>query len=100
VSPLFVGDECYIVSIGAVEWVKNARAAGWGLLSRGRRRWNVGLVELDLDERKPILREFPIRIPHGVPFLVTVGAVPAPGDPDQFEAAAANLSVFRAEPIE
>jgi hypothetical protein len=37
VSPLRVGDQLYLVSIGQTGWVKNARAAGWGILARGRR---------------------------------------------------------------
>jgi hypothetical protein len=99
VSPMPLDDAQYIVSIGQTEWVRNARAAGWGILARGRRRHKVRLVELGLEERIPIVRQFPVRIPHGVEFLIRVGAVTAPGDADAFEAAAPNLAVFRAEPI-
>jgi len=96
VSPLFLENRCYIVSIGQTEWVKNARVSGWGILARGRRRKRVHLLELGLEERKPVLRQFPILLPRGVPFLVRVGAVQPPGDADAFEAAAALLAVFEA----
>lgn len=100
VSPLFLDGACYVVSIGQTEWVKNARVSGWGELARGRRRRRVRLVELPVDERRPILREFPVRVPRGVPFLIGVGAVQKPGDSDAFEAAAEALTVFRADPLE
>jgi hypothetical protein len=100
VSPVTLDGAQYIVSIGETEWVKNARVAGWGLLARGRRQQRVALVELGPGEGVPVLRAFPVAIPRGVPFLVRVGAVAAPGMPDDFEAAASRLAVFRADPIE
>jgi hypothetical protein len=96
VSPLFLEGRCYIVSIGQTEWVKNARVSSWGILARGRRRRRVQLAELGLEERKPVLRQFPVLVPHGVPFLLQVGAVQPPGDADAFEAAAPLLAVFEA----
>jgi hypothetical protein len=65
VSPFSVEGRRYIVSFGQTEWVRNARAAGWGILGRGRRRQRVRLVELGLEEREPILRQFPVQIPAG-----------------------------------
>lgn len=100
VSPFDVGDERYIASFGQGPWVKNARAAGWGYLARGRRRQRVRLVELDLRERQPILRQFPVLVPYGVRFFIQVGAVAPPGDPDAFAAAASELAVFRIERFE
>jgi hypothetical protein len=98
VSPFVLAEQQYIVSFGQTEWVKNARVAGWGILARGRRRQRVHLIELGLDERTPILREFPLRVPQGVRFLVQAGAVQPPGDPAALEAAALGLAVFRIEP--
>src|SRR5215217_7527403 len=46
------------------DWVKNARAAGWCILARGRKEERVRLVELPVEERASILREFP---PQGTP---------------------------------
>jgi hypothetical protein len=98
VSPFSVDGRRYIVSIGQTDWVRNARAAGWGILARGRSRQRVRLTELPLPERVPIVRQFPVQIPHGVSFLVRVGAVAPPGDPDAFAAAASRLAVFHVEP--
>jgi hypothetical protein len=100
VSPVFLDGACYLVSIGETEWVKNARVSGWGKLARGRREWRVTLEELGPEVRVPVLRAFPVEVPHGVPFLVQIGAVAKPGDPDAFEAAAGRLAVFRAIPAD
>ncbi len=100
VSPFSVEGRRYIVSFGQTEWVRNARTAGWGILARGRRRRRVRLVELGLEEREPILRQFPVQVPAGVRFFVQVGAVQPPADPDAFAAAASGLAVFRVEPVD
>lgn len=99
VSPFSVDGQRYIVSFGQTEWVRNARAAGWGVLARGRRRERVRLRELGLEERRPILRQFPVRVPQGVRFFVRVGAVLPPADAAAFAAAAPGLAVFRVEPL-
>jgi hypothetical protein len=98
VSPLTVDGRRYLVSVGQTEWVRNARAAGRGVLSRGRRGRRVRLVELGPEARVPVLRHFPVQIPRGVPFLLHVGAFEPPGDPDAFAAAAERLAVFEAVP--
>jgi len=98
VSPFSVEGRRYIVSFGQTEWVRNARAAGWGILARGRRAAKVRLVELDLADREPILRQFPVQVPQGVRFFVQIGAVEPPAGPDAFAAAAPGLAVFRVEP--
>ena len=100
VSPFSVDGQRYIVSFGQTGWVRNARAAGWGILARGRRRQRVKLLALDLEERRPILRQFPVRVPGGARFFVQVGAVRPPADPDAFAEAAPVLAVFRVEPID
>ena len=98
VSPFKVGEHSYVLSFGDLQWVKNARSAGWGNLGRGRSITRVGLVEVDMPERAAIAREFPRQIPAGVRFFVSTGLVAAPGTPDQFASAAANLTLFRLEP--
>src|SRR3954468_6456113 len=40
------------------DWAANARAAGFGTLSRGRRSRRIRIVELSADESRPILRAF------------------------------------------
>jgi hypothetical protein len=98
VSLLTVDGRRYICSLPGTDWVKNARAAGWGILARGRRRERIALVELPAEERVPVLREFPRQVPHGVQFFVTVGAVRPPADPEAFAAAAPLLTVIRIDP--
>src|SRR6266699_4529899 len=54
VSPFAVDGVRYVMSFGHTEWVRNARVAGTGVLSRGRRKEPVALVELPPDERGAI----------------------------------------------
>ncbi len=80
------------------DWASNARAAGVGTLSRGRRSRRVAIVELDGDEARPVLRAFPESVPVGVAFAKRSGLV-RQGTPDEFEALAGRLAVFRFDPI-
>jgi hypothetical protein len=95
VSPLIVDGKRYVVGgFQGADWVKNARAAGWGILTRGREEERVALIELPEQERAPILCEFPREVPHGVQFFVKAGIVASP-DPESFAAAAPRCPVFR-----
>jgi hypothetical protein len=95
VSPFTVDGERYLLSFGELDWVRNVRAAGWGLLRPGRHEERVQLVEVKPPTSGPVVREFPNQIPAGVQFFVRMGRVEGPGRPDQFESAAANLVLFR-----
>jgi len=95
VSPFTVGGTRYVLSFGQLAWVRNARAAGWGVLARGRRESRVGLVEVKAPESAAIVAEFPRQIPAGVQFFTRTGLVDPPGRPDQFTAAADRLTLFR-----
>ena len=97
VSPFTVDGRRYLLSFGQLDWVQNARAAGWAILSRGRRQTRVQLVELAPPESASIVREFPRQIPAGVRFFIRLGLVGKPGGPDQFAAAADRLALFRIE---
>jgi hypothetical protein len=97
VSLLTVDGKRYVVTGMETHWVKNARAAGWGLLSRGRKRERVALVEVPAEERAPILREFPRQVPHGVQFFERMLGLP--NDPEAFAAAAPRCPVFRVDPL-
>jgi deazaflavin-dependent oxidoreductase (nitroreductase family) len=81
------------------DWAANARAAGAGTLARGRRRRQVRIVELTADDARPVLRAFPAKVPVGVAFAKRSGLV-RDGSPDEFEALAGRLAVFRFDPIE
>jgi len=95
VTPITVGGERYLTTVGDTDWVKNARVAGWGTLSRGRASERVSLAEVPAEERAPILRAFPAQAPRGVRFYQH--ALGISGDPDSFAAAAPRCRVFRVE---
>jgi F420H(2)-dependent quinone reductase len=100
VSLLTVAGMRYLVG-GMVEadWVRNARAAGWGILAYGRKRERVALVELPVAERGAILRDFPRLVPGGVFFFRKVYGLPDdPAKlPDAFAGLAERATVFRIE---
>jgi deazaflavin-dependent oxidoreductase (nitroreductase family) len=99
VSPLTVAGHRYVIGgYGQGDWVRNARAAGEAVLSRGRRQERVRLVDLPEAERVPVLRAFPEQVPHGVAMFVKTGVVPD-ATPDGFAAAAPRVAVFRIETI-
>jgi hypothetical protein len=95
VSPLTVDGKRYIVSpVPTSDWVRNAQAAGWGLLAAGRTSTRVRLEQVaDPAEKAAVLRAFPTEVPGGVSFFIRVGAVTS-SDPDEFAAAAPGCVVF------
>ncbi len=93
VSVLHVNGQRYVVTGFETQWVKNARKEGRGMLARGRRSEQVVLVELPVEERSPILREFPRQVPHGVRYFEKL--LNLPGDPEALAAAAPRCPVFR-----
>jgi hypothetical protein len=95
VSVLKVNGQRYILTGLETGWVKNARVAGWGLLSYGRKKERVALIELPVEERPPILREFPVQVPGGMPMFKRL--LDLPGDPEAFAQAAPRCPVFRLE---
>jgi deazaflavin-dependent oxidoreductase (nitroreductase family) len=59
VSIVRVGAERWLVApYGDRNWVRNARAAGWVELRRGRRRERLGVEELDAERAVPVLRAY------------------------------------------
>ena len=97
VSMLHVNGQRYVVTGFDTQWVKNARKVGKGMLARGRKKEQVVLVELPVEERAPILREFPRQVPHGVQFFEKLLNLPA--DPEAFAAAAPRCPVFRLDSL-
>ena len=96
VSLLTVDDQRYIVAgLDDADWVLNARVAGHGMLRRGRTEEHVSLIELPVEDRTPILREFPRLVPQGVQFFTRLYGVSA--DPEQFAGLAETCPVFRVE---
>jgi hypothetical protein len=97
VSVLHVNGQRYVVTGFETQWVKNARKAGWGTLRRGWKHERVAVVELPVEERGPILREFPHQVPHGVAYFEKL--LNLPGDSEAFAAAAPRCPVFRFDPL-
>jgi deazaflavin-dependent oxidoreductase (nitroreductase family) len=100
VSSLTVDGRQYIVGgLAEADWVKNVRAAGWGLLAQGRKKVRVRLIELPMEERSPILREFPRLVPGGVQFFHRIYDLPKDPAllPEAFAGLANQCPVFRIE---
>lgn len=76
------------------DWAANARAAGAGTLARGRKSRPVKIVQLSVAQAGPVLRTFAVKVPVGVGFAKRAGLVQT-GSPDEFEALADLLCVFR-----
>jgi deazaflavin-dependent oxidoreductase (nitroreductase family) len=99
VSVLELDGERYLLGgFPGADWVRNARAAGTGTLSVGRRNETVRLVELDADAARPVLREWPVRVPSAVSLMKDAGVVPD-GSPAAYEALAGVCAVFRIEMV-
>jgi deazaflavin-dependent oxidoreductase (nitroreductase family) len=98
-TPFRYDEDLYVVAgYPGADWAANARAAGTGTLSKGRRSRAVRIVELTAAQSRPILRAFPVEVPVGVSFAKSSGMV-VDGTPDEFEALAGRLAVFRFDPI-
>jgi deazaflavin-dependent oxidoreductase (nitroreductase family) len=52
------GERYAVAPYGERNWVRNARAAGWVELRRGRRREHVNIEELAPADAVPVLREY------------------------------------------
>src|SRR5882757_11459449 len=87
-TPFEFGGGLYVVAgYPGADWAANARAAGTGTLARGRRSRQVRIVELSVDEARPVLRAFSTEVPVGVAFAKRSGMV-HDGTADEFEAPA------------
>jgi deazaflavin-dependent oxidoreductase (nitroreductase family) len=52
------GERFLVAPYGDRNWVKNARAAGWAELRRGRRRERFAVEELGASDAVPVLQEY------------------------------------------
>ena len=99
ITPVDLGGERYVVAIyPAADWVANVRAADAVTITTGRRTDRVRLVALPPEQAAPVLRVFPTEQPSGVSFAKRVGLV-TDGTPDEFEALAGRVPVFRFDAI-
>ena len=95
VSIVRIGDARWLVApYGDRSWVKNARAAGWVELRRGRHRERLAVEELTPDEAVPVLQEYYRRGRVTHPFF----AVSLGSSREEWLADAALHPVFRLRP--
>jgi deazaflavin-dependent oxidoreductase (nitroreductase family) len=100
VTPMTVGGQEYVVAgFPGADWVANVRAAGEATVARGRNTRRVRMVELSADASRPLLRVFPEKVPTGVGFMKRAGLV-TDGRPQEFEALAGRIAVFRLDGIQ
>ncbi|HZU49650.1 MAG TPA: nitroreductase family deazaflavin-dependent oxidoreductase [Mycobacterium sp.] len=98
-TPFTFGGQLYTVAgFPGADWARNARAAGVGTLSKGRKARRVKIVEVSPEEARPVLRAFPTEVPVGVSFLKRSGLV-RQGTPEEVEALAGRIAVFRFDPF-
>jgi deazaflavin-dependent oxidoreductase (nitroreductase family) len=99
ITPMLVDGHRYVVNgYPGADWVRNVRAAGRAVLTRGRRTEQVLMVELSADEARPILREFPALVPTGVELMKRAGVL-ATATPEELAGMAGRLAVFRIDPV-
>ncbi|MFV8310929.1 nitroreductase/quinone reductase family protein [Mycobacteroides chelonae] len=79
------------------DWPRNAAAAGSGTLTRRHRVQHVRIISVPPEIARRALRVFAVKVPVGVRFARNAGLV-RHGTPDEFEALAGTLSVFRFDP--
>ncbi|WP_055401792.1 MULTISPECIES: nitroreductase family deazaflavin-dependent oxidoreductase [unclassified Mycobacterium] len=98
-TPFTLDGQLYAVAgFPGADWALNARAAGTGTLGRGRKTRRVAITELTAEQARPVLRQYPIEVPIGVGFLKRSGLV-RQGNPEEVEALAGRIAVFRLDPI-
>lgn len=96
-TPLVVveqdGNRYLLAPFGAVDWVRNLRAAGEATLTRGRRTEAIRAIELPRHEASLVLKQSleQGRIPS---FLAKYFEVTAQSSPEELEDAAAHHPVF------
>jgi deazaflavin-dependent oxidoreductase (nitroreductase family) len=90
------GERWLVAPYGDRNWVKNARAAGWVELRRGRRSERLAVEELSAEEAVPVLREYYRRGRVTRPFF----EASLESTPEEWLAEAPRHPVFRLLPAQ
>ncbi|STZ58227.1 cell entry (mce) related family protein [Mycolicibacterium tokaiense] len=99
ITPMYVDGKRYVVGgFPGADWVRNARANPNAVLTQGRRSEQVRMVEMSVEEARPLLYMFPDKVPTGVSFMKNAGLV-TEGRPEEFEALAGRCAVFRFDTV-
>ncbi len=85
------GEHWLVAPYGAVNWVRNARAAGRVTLRRGRQAETVAVVEVGPEESAPVLQRYVAEVPITRPYFGVRPDAPL----DDFRAEAHRHPVFR-----
>ncbi len=93
------GGRYIIQAFPKAAWVANARAADTATLTRGRHSTTVRLVEVPIEERRPLLREVVTTGPASVGNRYVTTGLADTASPDGVAAAAHRIAVFRVEPV-
>jgi deazaflavin-dependent oxidoreductase (nitroreductase family) len=89
------GHRWLVAPYRGVSWVKNLRASGTAVLSRGRVKVQVTVEPLDAHESAPVLKAY-VGIEPGTRRAFKVGP---DASLEEFEAIAPNHPVFRVRPV-
>ncbi|MFI6169161.1 nitroreductase/quinone reductase family protein [Nocardia sp. NPDC051052] len=94
-----LGDGRYIFqAFPKAAWVANAREADTVTLTRGRKSSTARLVEVPVEQRRPLLRELVTSSPASVGNRFVTTGLADTATPDGIAAAAHRIAVFRVEP--
>lgn len=85
------GQRWLVAPYGAVNWVRNARDAGWVMLRRGRHAETVAIEEVGPEDSAPVLQRYVARVPITRPYFDARPDAPL----DAFRAEATRHPVFR-----
>lgn len=86
----FESQRYLVAGYAGSDWVRNARAAGWGTLTRGNHTQRVTLTEVPAEQRAPILRNFARQIRGGRSFLTVAADAPL----EEFSRASEQHPIF------
>ena len=92
------GQRWLVAPYGAVQWVRNIRAAGTATLTRGRRSEAISVTELPAQEAAPVLKQY-LLLPVSAGVRSYFDAT-KDSPLEAFEREAARHPVFRITPME
>ncbi len=91
------GGQCIVQAYPKAAWVANVRAAESVTLARGRRTSTARLVEVPVEQRRPLLRELVAAGPASVGNHFVTTGLASDSTPDGVADAAHRIAVFRVE---
>jgi deazaflavin-dependent oxidoreductase (nitroreductase family) len=92
------GQRYVVGGFPAADWIRNARAAGTGVLSVGDRSEDVRIVEVPAADAELVLRAWPSFVPQGVEMMRDAGVV-TDTTPDALAEVVGICPVFRLDAI-